>query len=226
MRIIMVVAILSSAILATAQSDSLLIQNSKPIDNNRYVGIDGSPYYFSDWVIGSILRNDGQTVEDVLMNYNGHVHELEVRLGDKVHTLDKRWHLRADVSKEKNPALSEEFPVDRLIFQRGAQNQFMDRYSTILYLGEKYTLIRDCDIGKIEKEFNDVGRTYTVERFKDLSLYFLKSKSGIVQLKLQKKKIAEAFGDNPAIEAFIEKEKLDLGEERDLVRLVQFAEGL
>lgn len=226
MRLITIAAFFIITALSKAQTDSLLIQNSKPIDNSRYTGIDGSPYYFSDWVVGSILRNDGQTVEGVLMNYNGHEHELEVLLKNEVHILDKRWHLRADVLKEKNPAIADEFPVDRLIFQRGAQNQFMDRYSTILYLGEKYTLIRDCDIGKIEKEFNDVGRTYTVERFKDLSLYFLKTKSGIVPLKLQKKKIAEAFGDNPAIEDFIEKEKLDVGEERDLVRLVQFADAL
>jgi hypothetical protein len=99
-----------------AQKDSLLVQNSKPVDKSRYDDVNGSPYYFSDWVKGDILRSDGQTVENVPLNYNGHTHEMDVLAGEEVFTLDRRWHLRIDVAEEDNPGLAEEFPAKQLIF--------------------------------------------------------------------------------------------------------------
>lgn len=208
------------------QSDSLIVQNSKPVDQGRYRDIDGSPYYFRDWVKGSILRSDGKVIDNVMVNYNGYAHEMEVRSGEKIYALDKRWHLRVDVFRDQNPNLADQFPASQLIFQRGAHRDLADKYATILFLGEQLTLIRDCDIGKVQKEFNDVGKTISILRFKDLSNYYLKRSGALIPLKLQKKRIAEAFDNDPRIVDFLTKEKLDLNNESDLVQLFMYADTL
>lgn len=213
-------------IIVYSQSDSLLIQNSKPIDDTRYKDVDGSPYYFSDWVIGSVLRSDGKTVENVLLNYNGNSHEMEIKSGNAVHILDRRWHLRVDVSLEQNAKLADEFPVPNLIFQRGAHRELADRYSTILFLGDKYMLIKDYDVGKVQKEFNDVGKNIEIQRFKEQSVYYLKKDGALTVLKLQRKRVVEAFGEDGRVTEFIDTQKLDIQDEADLVRLVEYADKL
>ncbi len=211
---------------ALAQADSLIVQNSVPVNAGRYRDIDGSPYYFREWVKGSVLRSDGKTVENVTLNYNGYSHEMEVQSGNAIYSLDKSWHLRMDIYADQNPNVSDQFPAAHLIFMRGVHRDLANRYATILFLGERMTLIRDCDIGKVEKEFNDVGKTIFIKRFKDLSIYYLKKGNILIQLKLHKKRVAEAFDNDMRIVDFVSAENLDMNDEADLIRLVKFADAL
>ena len=209
-----------------SQSDSLLVQNSEPVDADRYRGIDGSPYFFKEWVTGSVLRSDGKTVDDVRLNYNGHAHEIEVQARGNVYVLEKRWHLRVDVLRSENPAVAEEIPVEQLIFLRGVHRDLADRYATILFIGDQLTLIKDFDVGQVDKEFNTVSEKIQVQRFKTQTEYYLKKGGSLVKLRLVKKKILEAFGDDARVAEFMAKQKLNLSNEADLVSLVAYADTL
>lgn len=211
--------------LASGQQDTLLVQNGKVIEQNRYQDIDGSPYYFNDWVKGRVLRSDAMYLEDVFLNYNGFSHQLEARVGGQVYTLDKKWHLRADVVKAENSSMQGSHP-DTIVFQLGVHRALADTYGAILYEGEYYTLVKDYDIGKADKGFNTVGSKIEIDRFRDLSVCYLLTGTELIPMKRHKKRIAEAFGDDERIRTYVAEQRLDVDDDRDLVTLVRYADGL
>lgn len=208
-----------------AQTDALLNQDAQPILKSRYMGIEGSPYYFPDWVTGSVLLMNGKVVEHVSMNYNGFTHEIEYRSGETVYILDKRSHLKVDILRDQNPGQAKQFPVSQLTFIRGFHRDLGDRYAAVLYLGEQLALIKDFHVGKSEQDFNDMSRS-EMNAFKERSSYYVRRAGVLTVLKPQKKRILEAFENDARIGDFLTLEKLDLNSEQDLVRLVIFAETL
>jgi hypothetical protein len=54
----------------------------------------------------------------------------------------------------------------------------------------------------------------------------LKRGSAVVQLKLHRKKIADAFDNPDLVSKFIADEKLDPGKDADLIKIVAFADTL
>jgi hypothetical protein len=209
----------------SAQHDSTLIQSGKRVYQSQYFDIEGSPYYFSAWVNGSVLRSDATYVENVLLNYNGFTHEIEIKSGEELYALDKRWCLRADVKVQDNPALGDELQ-STVTFQQGVHRNLSGHYGAILFQGKKLTLIRDFAVAKLDKEYNEFGTNNYIAKFRDISSVYIKRGNELIQLKLNKKKIGEAFDDPDLITAFVAKEKLDLKKNADLVRLIAFADEL
>lgn len=207
-----------------AQTDSRSIPRSNTINVDRYHNISGSPYYFPDWVIGNILRSDGQILENVRLNYNGYSHEIEVHTEDALYALDKLWYLRVEVLLDQNIPAADAFPVRQIIFQFGADRKFADRYSAILFVGQQITLIKDFHVVKDDRGLNGPGKNVSQMYFKDQSAYYLKKEGALIPLKLQKRHIAGAFENAPQIAEYIASQKPDLNSEKDLVKLVAYAD--
>lgn len=227
MRLIICIPFLliMSCCTVSAQRDSMLMQTSKLVHQSQYFDYEGSPYYFKDWVQGNVLRTDATYMKDVRLNYNGFTHEIEVQSGDEIYALDKRWYLRADISRDENPALETGLPA-RLTFQLGLHRALADRYGAILFHGTHLTLIRDFNVGKQRKEYSEFGVNNYVATFRDQSIVYLKRDNELIPLKLHKKRIAEAFEHQDRILDFIDREDLDVKRDTDLIRLVAYADQL
>lgn len=208
-----------------AQTDVFLSHNAKPVSKSRYVGIEGTPYYFPDWMNGNVLLNNGKVVENVMLNYNGLTHEIEILSDDNIFALDPRGHLKIDVLREHNPDHAFRFSVDSLTFIRGFHRDLADRYATILYLGEHLALVKDFHVGKSEQDFNDLERS-EMNAFRDRSAFYIRRAGDLILLRPQKKRILEAFENDVRISDFLSKEKPDLDSEEGLLRLVKFADTL
>jgi hypothetical protein len=208
-----------------AQQDSVLIQSGRRVYQSQYIDIEGSPYYFSDWVKGSVLRSDASVIEGVWLNYNGFTHEIEIKSGDALYALDKRWCLRAEVMPGDNPELSDELPAP-VMFQQGVHRNFADHYGAVLYHGKKLALIRDFNVAKLDKEYNEFGTNNVVAKFRNTSAVYLKRGNTIIQLRLHRRKIADAFENPDLIRTYVDEEKLDPGKDADLIKIVAFADTL
>ena len=208
-----------------SQVDSFLLHTSTPAHRSIYQDYEGSPYYFSAWVKGRLLRSDATYIEDVLMNYNGFTHQIEVESGDTRYALDKRWYLRADVYKKDNPQLGDDMP-DVVSFQLGIHREFGDHYGAVLYAGEKLMLIRDFNVGKQNREYSEYGINNFLAEFRDQSTLYLRRDNRLIPIRQHKKKIAEAFADQDRVLEFIAQHDLDVKQDKDLVKLVAFADQL
>lgn len=198
----------------------MILGRSRLLEADRYHDTDGNPYFFHDWQQAQLLYSDGSLVRAGAVNYNGFSHELEIRVGEQTYALDKRWFLRALFISQGSP------DADTVIFQYAVHRDLSDQYAVLAYQGKSYELIRQFRVVKVKKEFHELGAAGVLLEFKPESIYFLRKQNVLILLKLQKKKLAEAFGYDSRITDFMESNKLNLSQEKDLVRLVQYADSL
>jgi len=204
-----------------AQDREMTYTNSKPIMENRYDNIKGSPMYFDDWVTGKIMRHDALIYEDVILNYNGYSHAFEVKDGDKMIELDGKVYLRVDVKSADNPDAADRIATTDFAFQKGMHPRFEDKFVIILFVENDVMLIKEFKADIAKHTVQDVGKSIDFKDFKRKEIYYLKADGELKSIRFKKKVILSAF-DSPEVESYIIEHKLRLKSEADLIELAQF----
>lgn len=209
-----------------AQNAQLEVVNAKDFDEMRYEGINGSPYYFKDWVYAKIYAADRSVYEDVLINYNGETENFEAKQGDQWIDLDNTWYSRVEVKKEKNETVFDDDYGDIVVFQRIILPDFKDKFYVVIHEGENFQFVKEYRSVISTKTVQDVGKTREMKRFMTKkNNYFLKEgKAKLVKLK--KKSLLQTLGNSKELEVFIKKEKINFGSDKDLKKLLTYSESL
>lgn len=208
-----------------AQADSLLLVNSKTVDDRRYDDIKGSPFLFKNPVKARVIRNDANIIDDVMLNYNGYTRNFEIASGDAMIELDRSWYLRVEIPAADNPEVADEIIGDKLIFQRGIAAKFNDQFTMLLYVGDDLFLIKDFNVEKRTNTVQDVGKTVEFEKFTPRRHYYIKRRGKLNQIRLKKKSLIDAL-DNPEVEKYIKSNKLRCDSEEEVIQVLEFFNGL
>ena len=198
-----------------AQSEDILLTNSKKIDKNRYRDIKGSPYFFEDWQKGKVISAEAEAIENVMLNYNGYTKGFEIKMNDRFIELDEKWYVRVIV----------EGAEEEIIFQRNFLPPFNGKFSRQVYKGKDITVLQEFNIKIAKKTINNVGKKVEFQRFIPVEQYYLIEGQKAKYFKLKKKNILAELGNSTKLEAFIKKEKMKLDSEADLKKLLTFYEN-
>jgi len=196
------------------QAQSLYIQdlNGRPIFENSYMEIEGSPYLNDAWARGTVkAKHNGKVYEIAKMRYDVYKDEVEYEENQKP------YRFGGEIS---------EFVTNEGIFRSGfpaLESLTNSSFYQVLYDGNLKLLKRNIVRIQSEKLYNSATQT---KRFlKESALYLFKN-GVMTRLTKDKKSLLEAMGDKQAeIEQFIKIEKLKLSKEEDVLRIVEKYEG-
>lgn len=199
-----------------AQDGTLMMTNSKPIDENRYSEIKGNPYLFKDWQTGSIVDKDDKMIENVLLNYNGETENIEIRQGDKF--------IELEVSDYKKIIIPKENAAETILI-KGAFSPFKDQFVRVVYANANRKVIQTFESQIITKVFNNVGKNEEFKSFYNKKQYYLISDKAQL-FKLKKKSLLPLLTERSQLEQFLKKEKMKLNSEEQLLKLLAYYEQI
>jgi len=214
---------LISQILPAQEKENVILLNSKDIDTHRYDGVKGNPYFFDHFVKGNIIATSADSFQDMELNYNGYSKEFEVRQGNKYVELNKRVYMRVEILPEDNPGLNLEFP---LVFQRGFQLNWNDKFGLIIYSGKRIKFIRDIDVVLTEKVLQDVGKTVKFKSFYDKGNYYFLIDGELSTIRLKDKKILAALGHGDELQKYARENNIDMETEAGVRKILAYWEKL
>jgi hypothetical protein len=193
-----------------SQAQSMFIQdiNGRPIFENGYTEIEGSPYLNDTWSRGTVrAKHNGKTYELAKMRYDAYKDELEYKENQKPY----RFGSEITEFVTNDGIFRNGFPVYESLTARS--------FYQILYDGKVKLLKRTTARVQTEKLYSSATQT---KRFiKEESLYLFKN--GILtRLKKDKKSLLEALGEKQdELDAFIKDQKLKLSKEEDILRIIE-----
>ena len=194
--------------------------------DNRYEGLRGTPYLIPTWSTGEIELTSGKTYASVPLKFDASSQNLVV--------------LRP---AQKDSIIVYANQIKRFAFQDADGNAFLYRrypdlktdddalregYFQVLYVG-KNTLLK-----RVSKSIRraDYKQAYSADvRYdayqEDVLYYLLRPDRTLVKLKRNRKSLSEALGgDEAALKAFAEQEKLSFKTDADMAKLIKFADGM
>lgn len=199
-----------------AQETDVLMLNSKPIDEERYKDVKGTPYIFDDWRTGKLISVDADAIEGLTLNFNGKSGGFEIKKDNRFIELNAKWYIRVVVEGKEG-----EEPV---LFQKNFLPPLKDKFTRLVYKGKNISVVEDF-ISKIEtKVINNVGKKEELKRFYSKRSYYLIKDRKPTYLKLKKKNVLALLGHAKELEPFVKKEKMKLNSEKDLIKLLEFYE--
>ncbi|WP_347157208.1 hypothetical protein [Pontibacter chitinilyticus] len=189
----------------------------RPIRIGQYVDVHGSPYLQDDWAKGTVQFANGKAYDGLDLKYDM-VADMLLFKDDKGQTLEfvqpvaKFTVETADgVKTFQNGFPGEGTATDKSYYQVLANGK-----ATLLKRGAK--VVREAkqyNSATIEKNIMDIGAYYIN---KDVALHKIKNNEKAV--------LAELSDQAPALKEFIKANKLNLKEEEDLVKLVNYYNSL
>jgi len=216
-------------ILATseAQLDSILLADSKLIDIKKYSDHKNSPYYFEDWVVGSIIGSNQDMIDSVLLNYNGYTRAFEIKVADRYIKLNDRHIVRVIVDARRNKL--DETLGRKVVFQKGIHPKYSKEFLTINYTGRNVFLLSQFITGiQKSEELNLVAGSLDESRkFTPKKLYFLLMDGELRKVKLKKKSVVKALSNSDKrykkkLENYLKRKKNGLKTEQDLFSLLAY----
>lgn len=184
-----------------------------------YEGVKGTPYFIEDWKTGDISFLDGTEIIQINIRYNIYEDELEFKnsTSGQIFVIDRK---RINGFRLNEPGDSLYFEYFNLKPDKPGEKSFVQ----VLYRGETRLLL------KHKKQFirADYQGAYAngnkYDEYKDDKDYFLVTdKETIQRIKLNKKSVLKALGDNQsALKEFSLKNKIDFSNPGDIVKLLVF----
>ena len=196
--------------------DDYILSNPVPIDSFRYQEVEGSPYLFKEWPEGEILKNNGVTYRNVVLNINGYSGSVEIRKDGEYIDLDETRYLRIAVPQTDG---------DSAFFYRGLIPQEPLRFAQLLYNGQRYRLFRDFVVSMSEVKNDLVGNIVIYRKFVPKFLYYLMHDGQLTPVRLKKKYLLNLIGRQEEMEALLRREKLNIETEQGLSRVLTLLEA-
>lgn len=187
--------------------------NGKIITSNNYTDVDGSPYFPTQWVGGTVTLKMGKVIPFVALRFNTISGNLEFQLNQKPY----------DVI---NPI--REFTLGDMIFKNGFSvigDNNADTFYQVIYDGKNKLLCKRESSIYIDQPYNSATKTKTI---KLTETYYLSKNDGkIFQVKKNLKNLSMAFEDKTGqIEEYCKKENIKLRSWNDAVKILEYADRL
>jgi hypothetical protein len=182
----------------------------------NYSNVKGTPYIFKEFQNGNFYFSNKTLITDKLINYNCYTDEVTFSDENKVYKANSQDIDYFTIKRSENGAI--------LLFKQVFLSSEKKRiFMQVLYQGKSVLFKR------YRKEFlkADVGTPYGSNRqtdeYNDYYEYYVSAngKEPVI-LKPRKSAVVGIFSDkSEIIEEFIKKEKINLKDETDLIRLVE-----
>ncbi len=217
----MLVLLLQSDI--SAQQDRIIFDNAQKIDNDRYKGYKGNPYYFKIWVYGDVYNQNGEKYEDLLLNYNIESSTFEVTNGERYLELDPRYYWAVTVKQDKN-VVDLEDDRDSIVFIRGLLPDDERKFVEVLYNGSRVKLLKELYVALSSKKIENVGQTIKLKRFNRKDKHFLVVDGEYKKIKMKKKDALKTMGPEKELKNWLKSSKNKLKKDKDWMALMQYYE--
>lgn len=194
--------------------------------DNRYEGVQGSPYFLNQWVQGRIEMVNGQNYDKVPLKFDAFSQNLVLRrdaMRDSIIVFPMQ--VKQFVLKAEDGA---EWTFRRFPMVKVKDNDLRDGYFLVLYEGKTSLLKR---VSKVFKKADYKDPYSTNVRYdaynNDFNYFVLRPDNTLVKVKKSKKALYDALDDKGAnFEAFAMQEKLDFKTDTDFARVVKYYDGL
>lgn len=209
--------------------------------DNRYEGLKGTPYFLSDWSAGEVELNGGIKYKNPQLKFDAARQNLLVkdpRTGDSV-IVDSRQVVRFVLYQRDaaRSAVATENTTNQnqsgWLFRRYADLKTDEKdlggcYFLVLYEG-KTALLKE--VKKIFRKADYKAPYSNDVRYDsyddDVTYYLLRPDRQLTRVKRSKKALFDALADKKAaLTAFADRQQLSGKTDDDLVKLVQFYNGL
>ncbi len=191
--------------------------------DNRYEGVRGTPYLKNVWQNAQITSVEGKVYNNVPLKYDVYSNLLAVKnsKGDSIssetaYMKEFTW-IGTGMTFVKEPLLDNTTDIKN--FSRFYQQLFKGNKTTLLKNYRKELLKADYQGGY------SANRRY--DELIDEVDYFLKKGNQIEKIKLNEKNVLKfTFDKEKEVKEFLKKQKLNLKNEADVIKLLQFYETL
>lgn len=206
-----------SSILSTGNTVLLpadYLRNNLVGNNNLPTNTVGSQYLNEEFSPSLVTIND-TTTYNAMLRYNAYSDEIEMKNDDKITALFKRPYISAKIGDSTYEILD----------YTTADNQNKTGYFVVIRTNGSHKFYRkDYKIFKPGKQAASTYKKDTAPTFEDRRDYYvlLENNANLRGLKLKKKSITELLGKESELNSFIKKNKLDLKNESDLVKLFRY----
>lgn len=192
-----------------ATNSTLGIHNFGKANTVSYDEIDGSPYFFDDFVSANALLANGLFQDSLLLNYDLATLTFISKNGeDSEFAIDSRSVAEYRLFRE-----SEEF-----LFKR-VDPKYPDEFYEILYDSDDAVLYKKEAVKLVKGE--ELGITKSNDRFFKEVRYYVKTANNIERVKLKKKFLWKYFDtkQQKILDEYLAKHKIKLKKEKDFKRL-------
>lgn len=194
--------------------------------DNRYEGLRGTPYLVPNWSKGEIELVTGKVYADVPVKFDALTQNLVMlrpAQKDSIVVYANQIKRFSFQDSDGNPFVYRRFPAIKT-----DDAGLKESYFQVLYTGKNALLKRT---GKVLRKA-DFKQAYSSNiRYDvyedDVTYYLLRPDQNLVKLKRARKSLFEAVGgDQNALKAFSDREKLSFKTDADMAKLIQFADSL
>lgn len=191
--------------------------------DNRYEGVRGTPYLKNAWQNAQLTSVEGKVYSNVPLKYDVYSNLLAVKnsKGDSISSetinIKEFTWVGTGMTFVKEPLLDNATDIKN--FSRFYQQLFKGNKTTFLKNYRKELLKADYQGGY------SANRRY--DELIDEVDYFLKKGNQIEKIKLNEKSVLKfTFDKEKEVKEFLKKQKLNLKNEADVIKLLQFYETL
>lgn len=191
--------------------DDFIMEHSKPVEVDRYEDAKGSPFLFSDYILGEITDLEGKTYE-AMLNYNGYTGQFEVKRGDSFIILEEKYYRQVKFDRNGQ----------EMIFLRGLDRGKPNTFMQVLYKGKKIKLVNYFSCNLTERKVENVGKTIYFKRFNPISNYYISELGEMTLVKISKGALTKLLGKKTM--NYAKSEDIDIKSEAGLVKLIAYYE--
>ncbi len=177
--------------------------------------IKGNKYLYEDWYLATLVDKNGEKIENVKLNYNGHSKRFEMKENQGKVELNPLLYTDVIVAIDDNPkqrfslmTRNDAFEYYRVIYE-GSKIKFYERFHTILK----------------DEEIPNYGATKSVKKYINTKKYFLVIDEEFIEIKRKDKDIIKRLGDK-SLKNFVKNNKIKVKKDEDLVALLRHFETL
>ena len=192
-----------------------MMRGSVLIGPDRYINVKGNPFIAEEFQLGEVIHMDSSITREVPMRLNHHTDEIEFKMDDKILVFAMPRKINYVTFGHRSFAF----------FDYVQQKKTNAGYFEVLAWGDcKLLLRRNTIIKREELPPSDMGGGNFKDYFRTTEEYFLKKgTSAATQIQKSKKSILKTLGEHEEeLTDFIEKNKLKLKSEEDMIDLIYF----
>tara|TARA_R100000935_G_scaffold13736_1_gene27407 strand:+ start:7656 stop:8378 length:723 start_codon:yes stop_codon:yes gene_type:complete len=203
------------------QVDEHIKRQNKDIDFLDTDSYTGTPYNHPNYLLGNVYQNNELLATKVALRYNAVADEMEIK--ESLGSPDEEAKVLT-----KSPEIFVKIMGDIYIFAPYKGGVEGGGYFQVLHEGTGVDLYK-----KMEKDFKPERKatssitTGTPASFSDEITYYLATKDGkFYEMPKSRKKKLKVFGSQKdAIKDYVKDNRLDLNDEKDLLKAVKYYDG-
>lgn len=204
------------------QVDEYIKRNDKNMEYSLPKNYKGTPYYNDNFLQGKIYRNDTIVSKDIAIRYNIYSNEIEVK-----ESVDQHDSLAKPLTK--SPAIAVSIEEDYFFFLPYNDKIEEGSYFQRIFRGKKVSLIKTTEKEFATPKTGSSSITRDIKgAFIDRNTFFLMDPNGkLYELPKKRKKKLLVFGSKKGeVENFVRKFKLNLNNEEELIKVVNYFDNL